>query len=141
MVYAAGDTTPPNQCFTKDQLRVVQPGRLHSHVNLFGEHIKNPLPVILQTQLSHKQLGLQQGQTQQESRLELNILSCPLSFQLPEEQGKSGKKAHLKSWINLISNLGQKWAPVLPNSYKVTSQLIPMLISCLALLCFNLLVV
>jgi len=46
-------------------------------MNLFGELIKNPLLVILQIQLSHKQLGLQQDQTQ-ESRLKLNILSRPL---------------------------------------------------------------
>lgn len=34
-------------------------------MNLFKEQIKTPWPVILQTLLNHKQLGLQQGQTQQ----------------------------------------------------------------------------
>lgn len=53
------------QNFIKDQLRVTQPGMLHSYMNLFKEQIKNPWPVILQTLLSHKQLELQQGQTQQ----------------------------------------------------------------------------
>lgn len=49
------------QNFIKDQLRVTQPGMLHSHMNLFKEQIKNPWPVILQTLLSHKQLRVTAG--------------------------------------------------------------------------------
>lgn len=98
----AGDTTQPNQSFTKEQLRVTQPGRLHSHTYLFGEHIKTPLSVILQTWLSHSsqdysKARLRGKQTQAQYFVTSSLISTPRGTE------ESEKKAYLKSCFNFIS--------------------------------------
>lgn len=94
--------------FTKDQLRVTQPGMLHSHMNLCKEQIKNPWAVIPQTLLSHKQLGLQQSQTQQRKQPPAQYFVMSSLISAPRGAENNRKKRHLKNCFNFICSLGHK---------------------------------